>query len=417
MGEAGRQNPAGFRSAFAVGEFRALFAAQLVSIAGDQLARVALSVLVFDRTGSAAWTAVTFALTFLPDLVSGPLLSGIADRRPRRQVMVAGDVIRTVLVAALIPAASPLWLVGLLVAAVQLFKNPWGSARAALMPQILGRDRYLAGQALFNMTTQSAQLIGFATGGLIVAALGPHGALAVDAATFAASAALVRWGVHHRDAPSRTDDGDQAMTPSWWRQMTTGLVTVWGTLRLRSLVALASVSGISIAAEALAAPYAAGINAGPVAVGLLFATGPLGMVIGMLFLTRVPDETRLRWMVPMAILTCIPLIGCAWRLGLLPTILLWTAGGIASAYNLTASTTFTLSVPDARRGQAFGLAQTSIQVSQGLGIVLAGLAAQAFGAHQVVAAAGVLGTIAAVGAGVWWYRSDSQPNTALAGSA
>jgi MFS family permease len=401
----------------AVGEFQALFVAQLVSVVGDQLARVALAVLVFDRTHSPAWTAVTFALTLLPDLIGGPLLSGVADRRPRRQVMVTADTIRTVLVGVLVIPGLPLWSAGLLVAVVQLFNTPWGAARAALLPQILEGDRYVVGQAAFSMTTQSAQVLGYGTGGLIVAVLGPHGALAVDAATFAGSALLVRFGVRHRPAATAAADANgQAGHPSWWQQMVTGLVTVWGTLRLRSLVALACVSGIYIATEALAAPYAAAIGGGAVAVGLLFATNPLGMVVGMAVMTRLPNEIRLRWMVPMAVLSCAPLMVCAWRLNVATTIVLWTISGLASAYNLTASTAFVKAVPDARRGQAFGLAQTSIRVTQGLGVILAGVVAQAIAAHQVVAAAGLLGTLAALGAGLWWYKA-LQPDTAIADPA
>jgi len=62
-----------FREVFGVAEFRALWFAELFSIAGDQLARVALSVMVFRDTGSAALTGLTFALTFLPSLLGGIL--------------------------------------------------------------------------------------------------------------------------------------------------------------------------------------------------------------------------------------------------------------------------------------------------------------------------------------------------------
>ena len=79
-------------------EFRALWAASAQSVTGDQLARVALSLLVFERTESAGWTAATYALTTLPALLSGVLLSGLADRFPRRTVMIGCDLVRAVLV-------------------------------------------------------------------------------------------------------------------------------------------------------------------------------------------------------------------------------------------------------------------------------------------------------------------------------
>ena len=71
-----------YAQVFANGEFRALWLAQLLSVAGDQLARVAMTVLVYDRTHSALWTALTYAVTLLPWVVGGLALSGIPGRLP-----------------------------------------------------------------------------------------------------------------------------------------------------------------------------------------------------------------------------------------------------------------------------------------------------------------------------------------------
>lgn len=79
---------AGFGSVLGVREFRWLWAAGVQSLLGDQLARVALSVLVFRQTGSALWTGLVYALTFLPALVGGVVFSGAADRYPRREVLI-----------------------------------------------------------------------------------------------------------------------------------------------------------------------------------------------------------------------------------------------------------------------------------------------------------------------------------------
>ncbi|WP_020673482.1 MFS transporter [Amycolatopsis nigrescens] len=395
-----------FRDVFAVGEFRALFAAQLVSVAGDQLARVALSILVFDRTGSPGWAALTYALTFLPDLLGGPLLAGLADRHPRRTVMVAADGARLLLMAVMALPGTPLPLLGVLLVGVQLLAAPWGAARAALLPQVLPGERFVVGTAVFTMTTQLAQVLGFATGGAIVAGLGPQGALGVNAVSFAVSALLVRYGIGHRPPPG-CPGGNTATPGTWCAQVRSGLVLVWADRRLRALVALACVSGFYIAGEAVAAPYAAAIGGGSMAVGALLAAYAVGNVLGMAVLARLPARWRTRLLVPLAILACAALILCATGPGLAWTMVVWVCSGAASAYNLTASTLFVQAVPDARRGQAFGLAVTALRVSQGLGVVLAGVAAERIPPHQVVALAGVLGTAAAAAAGWSWRRSES----------
>src|SRR5262249_28716251 len=69
-----------FGQVFAVSEFRALWIAQVLSVAGDQLARVALTLLVFNRTHSALLAAVTFAASVVPAFLGGIALAGFADR-------------------------------------------------------------------------------------------------------------------------------------------------------------------------------------------------------------------------------------------------------------------------------------------------------------------------------------------------
>jgi MFS family permease len=66
-------------------QYRGLWAAHALPLAGDQLARVALTVLVFDRTRSAAAAAAAYAVTMVPWLIGGPLLAGLGDRYPRRR--------------------------------------------------------------------------------------------------------------------------------------------------------------------------------------------------------------------------------------------------------------------------------------------------------------------------------------------
>jgi hypothetical protein len=72
----------GYGAVFGSGEFRVLWLAQLLSVAGDQLARVALTILVYDRTRSPLLAAVAYAASSVPEFVGGLLLSGLADRLP-----------------------------------------------------------------------------------------------------------------------------------------------------------------------------------------------------------------------------------------------------------------------------------------------------------------------------------------------
>src|SRR5918992_1372980 len=194
-----------YREVFAIGEFRTLWLAQVLSFIGDQLAQVALAVLVFHRTGSPLLTAVTYALTYLPPIVGGPVLSGLADLFPRRTVMIVCDLLRAGLIALMAIQGMPfLGLCGLVFFAV-LLGAPFSAARAALLPDVLPGDKYVAGSAINNISHQATQMMGFLAGGALVAMVGTRQALAIDAATFAASAIILVGGLRPRPASARGD--------------------------------------------------------------------------------------------------------------------------------------------------------------------------------------------------------------------
>ena len=400
--------PATFRDTLAVAAFRRLWAGQLLSILGDQVARVALTVLVFDRTASAALTALTYALTFLPDLVAGPLLSGLADRFPRRATMVAADVGRAVLVAAMAVPGVPLAALCALLVAVQMLASPFLAARSAILPHLLDGDRYVAGAALMGTTYQSAQVLGFALGGPLVTLLGVSPALALDAATFVVSALVLRLGLpeHRAEGVPTTGPGLRGVvagTREAVGRIGAGARVVGRDARLRALIALACVSAFVVTVEGLAAPYAGHLGVGPVAVGFLLAANPLGAAVGIVLLTRVvAPDARGRLLGPLAVGSCLPLIGSALDPPLPAVIGLWVLSGLCCAYQVPANAAFVAAVTDAHRGQAFGLAVTALRVTQGLGVLLSGVLAQESSPPRAVAISGVLGAgTALLAAGAW----------------
>lgn len=386
----------GFRAVFAVPEFRVLWSAAVLSTVGDQLARVALSVLVFQRTGSAAWTALTYALTMLPALVSGVLLSGLADRYPRRTVMVVADAVRAVLLAVMAVPGVPLPLVAALLVVAQLAEAPFAAAQGALLPTVLG-ERYEAGQSVHLITHQAGLLLGFVGGGLVVAWLGTSGALLVDAVTFAVSAALLRLGLRARPAP--------AAVAAAHVRIRAGAALVWRDRRLRLLVVLGCLALFTVVPEGLAAPFSAEVGAGAAGVGLLLAADPAGMVLGTVLLRFLPASTRVRVLGLLAVATAAPLVGYLFAPNLVGAVALLAVSGVFSAYQVTAGATFVRLVPDGQRGQALGFARSSLVAAQGVGVAAGGLLASATGSPTTaIAVAGVAGAVLAVAATTAWVR-------------
>ena len=430
-----------FRDVFAVAEYRWLWLAQILSVAGDQLARVALTVLVYERTRSPVLTAVTYAATYVPWLIGSVTLSGLADRLPRRAVMVTCDVARAALVVAMALPGMPLWAMVVLLFAVTLLDVPFKSARAAMIADVLHGDHYVLGTAVTQVTIQTGTVSGFAIGGVVVGFLGPRTALLADAVTFVISALMVRYGVHARPAaaaappdagmaaaaapqnpgsaaaaatanpdPGSTADGEHAASAARTRlaDMAEGADLVFRNGRLRALMLLGWLAAFYTVAEPLAVPYTARLHGGPVAAGLVFAAGPFGTVLGSIAFTRMMEpERRLRWMGPMAVGCCGVLLICLLRPGVAVSIVIFAVSGAMAAYQIAANAAFVAAVPNRHRGKAFGLANGGMQVGQGIVYVLAGAAATAITPAAVIATAGAIGAIAACLLALNWYRHAS----------
>ncbi|WP_440899166.1 MFS transporter, partial [Actinosynnema sp.] len=348
-------------------EFRGLWIGSVASTAGDQLAAVALSLLVFERTGSPAWTAVTWASTLLPPLVSGPLLAWVADRYPRRTVMVACAWLQAVLVGAMAIPGVPLWgMVALLFSALMV-ASPFLAAQEASLPSVLPDERYDDGVALFGTSVDVAQMVGLAAAGFLVTWAGPGAALALDAASFVLVAVLVQLSVEHRPAAaprSAPEDPEGARS---------ALALLLTEPRLRSLLGMRLLAGLAMVPEGLAVPLADGLGA-VWAVGLILAVEPAANVLGVALLFRFVRDPRQRerLMGPLAVLSLAPLALFALEPNLTWAIVLLVIAGMAGAYHTPARAAWMRLLPDAYRGRAFGIARTALRTSQGGGMALAG---------------------------------------------
>ena len=392
------ERPGRYTDALRVTEFRALYFAQVASGIGDQVAKVALAVLVYARTDSPLLAALAYAAGFLPWVIAGPVLSPLADRLPRRRVMVVCELGRAALFGAMTLPGVPLPALFLLLFVASVLAPPFEAARAATLPDVLPGDLYVVGSSLGTITTQLVQVLGFAGGGALVAAVGARGALGLDAVTFALSGVLLLIRVAPRP-PAAT-----GARPTLVADIREGSRVVFASPVLRSILLLAWVgAAFSIVPEGLAVTYADSQGAGPVATGLLLAANPVGAVVGAFVIGRlVAPSRRLRLMLPLAVLTFVPLLGTVTHPPVAVACVLWAVSGIGLAFQLPANATFVARVPPAARGRAFGLAQSGLMVFQGLSLTAGGALAQVVPVQGVVTLAGLLGLIGVVVlAGVW----------------
>ncbi|HEV7648961.1 MAG TPA: MFS transporter [Actinophytocola sp.] len=398
------QRAPGFSAVLAVPEFRALWFAEAQSVFGDQLAKVALTILVYDRTGSALLAAVVYALTFLSALAGGLGLSQLADRFPRRQLMVTCTLAQVVVVGLMAIPGMPTAVLCVLVFSIGLIQSPAAAAQNAVTREVFTDDElYLRSQDLRGITTNTLMLLGLAGGGVLVVAIGTSLALAIDALTFLVSTVVVHRYVKNRRVAGSKEDG--WFTAARW---------VFGNRRMRLLLTLSWLVGLVVIPEGLVAPLAEELGATNAAVGWLLAADPLGFVLGTYLLSRfVSAEHRVKVMGLLAALSSATLIAFALTPHIAVAIILLALAGAFGAYQITVSATFNTVVPNEIRGGAFGVIRTGLRVSQGIGVAIGGAVAESIDSSSMtIAFAGILGVLIAVPAAVAWARL----NRATAGS-
>lgn len=388
------EGPATFGEVFAQTEYRAVLTATTLSWIGDYIAKAAVTVLVYRETQSVALSAAAFAVSYLPWLIGGPLLSTVADRCRYRSVMVNSDLFRMVLVALVAVPHLPVWAILGLLFATTLANPPSQAARSALMPVILTGDKLVLGLSLNSSVGQAAQVGGYLLGAVIATA-NPTAALLINAASFGASALIVRFGVRDH---VRVATGEPRA--SLLRETAAGFRIVFGTPVLRAIAILVFSSMLfSIVPEGLAGAWAGERAAGRVDAAttqaMIMAAAPVGFILGGLIIGRaVRPARRVALIRPFAVLAPMALVPALFDPPPTVVAVLVAVCGFSVAGLLpVANGLFVRALPDGYRARAFGVMATGMQVIQGLAVIVTGLLAERFSIPRVVglwSAAGVL---------------------------
>lgn len=176
--------------------FRLLFAGQIVSQAGDYILYIALPVWLYNLTGSPVAAGSIFLALTLPQLLLSPFAGVFVDRWDRRKTMLAMDLLRAALVSGLflVRSVDSAWIIFVLAFAISCASRFFMPARSALLPRLVPREHLGPANASISFSDAVARLSGPALGGVLVTLWGAHAAVAVDAATFLASAVAI-WAM------------------------------------------------------------------------------------------------------------------------------------------------------------------------------------------------------------------------------
>jgi len=265
-----------YRAVLAIPAARALIAASAASQIGNWLYNAALLGYVYSATGSAFWVGAATICRGLPYVLLGPFGGVVADRYPRRTVLLAGDALRVLLMAILavtVASAGPVALVIAFTTLASVAGCAEKAAAIALLPRLVGELRLGPANALLHTVQALGVVIGPAIGAILLAVAPAWVAFAANGATFAVSALLIST-----ISPDRRPTGGRASGVS---QLAEGLRTVRTTAFALSLIVIVAMAEFTYGAQTVQlvvfATQSLGLGSGGYGV-LLTAAGVGGLV-------------------------------------------------------------------------------------------------------------------------------------------
>lgn len=375
-----------------------LWLGQLVSSLGDTLNYIALVVYVYQLTGSGFDLSKLSVFQIIPILLISPLAGVLIDRFPRKNILIAADVVRGLLILALVGVSNvtAIYAIAILVAVATTFFRP---TVQAVIPALVREEELLAANSVAWSTEQLVQIIGSALAGGLIAFVGPQAAFAFNAFTFFFSAAMIAtMKMPAAPIPASEKKG--------WRlyldEMRAGLEytrkdVFFSRLIVVQMLASLAVGGTSALLVVLSETHLrlapAGFSTLLLAIGIGALLGPFLLAL----ITRQYKDARLLFIpyllrgvgdILIALSTSFPLA----------LFLLFVYGLSTSSGMVVYNSVMQASVPDQVRGRVFTLMDMTWSIMEILSIGFAGLLADALGIRPVyylggglLLAAGLLG--------------------------
>lgn len=174
---------------------RKLLTSNLINRFGDSIDAIAFTWLVYQITGSAAWSALIFGLNQLPSIFVQPLAGPFVEGKNKKHIVIVTDILRGLIIAGFVALyymnlVTPLFMAAftMLITTVESFNIP---ASSAFVPELIDEKHYATATGLNMTASKIFELIGMGAAGVLIASLGAGTAMLIDAATFFTGAAII----------------------------------------------------------------------------------------------------------------------------------------------------------------------------------------------------------------------------------
>lgn len=363
-----------------------------LSLVGDAFFALAMPLVVLGGGGSPGLLAGLQSIRSVLNIGLAPLAGTVADRSDRRRLMLTADLVRGLVLVGLVVVLARGGGVLYLAAAVTLMELSalfFGPAYAAAQGALVHPDDLPRAISLFQLGQQGVAVIGPALAGIVIAWLGPVGAVGLDALSFFLSAvalALARLGWERRRGGAKAP---------FWVDLREGISLLTGSPVIQRILLLSVGINFAGAAFGVLMPVIAIRTLGLQgrALGMLYAVNPAGMVVGLLILAVVGKRVTKRGRVSLWGLIGMGLFNLAigWVGAPIPYgLLLFGSGLCFGVANSLLFSIYRILIPREQQGRYFGLSGSLGRMLMPVGAGLAGWAVGVVSPFTVAAWMGAL---------------------------
>lgn len=277
-----KQQKAGYRIILKQTEYMKIMIASLINRFGDSIDAIATTWIIYELTGSAAWSAVIFGMNKVPSVLVTPLAGAWVEGRNKKKIMMITDLIRAACVAFVASGylfgylqAWMLVATTLIISTAEAFRGPAGTA---LTPQVLKMEYYEYGMSLVSTLSSVTELAGTMAAAGIIAIFTAAGAIYIDMITFLLSALIIGM-VHTKEEKQVSQQSD---AENYLINLKEGFSYVRQSKEVCSLVIIVLfLNGILVPLNSLMAPMAEEIlHGGAEVLSMLSVALTVGMLLG-----------------------------------------------------------------------------------------------------------------------------------------
>ena len=382
-------------------DFRLYAGGMAVSLAGTWMQNLAQAWLVYRLTRSEWMLGLTWFCASVPVLILSPIAGAVADRFPRRRIVMMTQAVgmaqAAVLAGLTLSGRIEVWHV-LALAAVLGISNAFDiPSRQALFIRLVGKDDLLNAISLNSATFNAARIVGPSIGGLIVARSSEGVCFLLNSLTYVAVLASL--------AAMRVREEQQVHVESPLDGLKAGVGFVMKTPEVKSLLVLCGMISIAASPGATLAPVFAEeiFKVGAQGLGFLTAGMGAGAILGTLNLARrratkgLPKVIFTSALVLTAAMVVYAVSPSFWLcLAMMPVI-----GMSVMRHSASANTVIQMSIPDGYRGRVMGLYSMMVIGMAPIGSLISGALAEVVGSRWTMIA-GAGGCLVAAAVAKWW---------------